>query len=245
MQSIADIHLRLGNLDAARSHYEQSRDHFLALKYLGGAGRVWQGLGMTELIAGRFAEAEQAYTTSFEICGGIQDRECMAPAIVGIAFAQSAQEKFKEAIESYRKAVDRFSALGWREAAARANVGLSQAFLGAGDVDDSMEAAASARHAAITIGSDDVFWRALTAEARALRKKGMVDQAIGTARAAAGIVERMHSAALEKPATPIPADASAALATLAPPPGRRRRSCRCLDLGVTDARASCCARRWR
>ena len=215
LQSIADIHLRLGNLDAARSHYEQSRDHFLALKYLGSAGRVWQGLGMTELIAGRFVEAEQAYTTSFEMCGGIHDRECTAPAIVGIAFAQSAQEKFKEAIESYRKAVDRFSALGWREAAARANVGLSQAFLGAGSVADSMEAATSARHAAITIGSDDVLWRALTAEARALRKKGTLDQAIGTARAAAGIVERMHSAALEKPATPIPADASAAFATLA------------------------------
>ncbi len=215
MQSIADIHLRLGNLDAARGQYEQSRDHFLSVKDMGSAGRVWQGLGMTELVANRFAEAERAYTTSSEICGSVDDPECVAQAIVGLAFAQSSQEKFKDAIESYRKAIDRFTALGRREAAARANVGLSQAFLGAGLVGDSLEAAASARHAAITLEKDDVLWRALTAEARALRRKGTADQAIGTARAAAVVVERMHRMALEKPATSIPSDGSTAWATLA------------------------------
>ena len=215
LQNIGDVHLRLGNVDAARRHFEQSRDHFVALKNPAGVGRVWQNLGMTELLGGRYSEAELAYTNSFETCAAIEDRECTAHAIVGVAFAQSAQEKFKEAVESYRKAIDRFTALGWREAAARANVGLSQALLGAGDVDDSIEAATAARHAAISIESDDVVWRALTAEARALRKKGVTDQAIATARAAAGVVERMHAAAIEKPATAIPSDASTAFATLA------------------------------
>jgi CHAT domain-containing protein/tetratricopeptide (TPR) repeat protein len=215
LQSIADIHLRLGNLDAARGHYEQSRDHFLAIKNMSGAGRVWQGIGMAELIANRFAEAEHAYTTSAEICRGVADREGAAQAIVGLAFAQAAQEKFKEAIESYRKAIDAFVALGWREAAGRANVGLAQAFLGAGNVASSLETAELARHAAIALENDDLLWRALTAEAPALRRKGAADLAIGTARAAAGTVERMYRAAMEKPATSIPSDTTTAFTTLA------------------------------
>ena len=214
LQNIGDVHLRLGNLDAARSHYEQSRDHFLAVKSMSGAGRVWQGIGMAELIANRFAEAEHAYTTSGEICGGVGDREGAAQAVVGLAFAQAAQDKFKEAIESYRRAIEAFWALGRREATARAKIGLAQAFLAAGNVASSLETSASARHDAVALENDDVLWRALTAEARALRRKGS-GLAIGTARAAAGIVERMHRAAMEKPSASIPSDATTAFATLA------------------------------
>jgi tetratricopeptide (TPR) repeat protein len=215
LQNIGDVHLRLRNLDAARSHYGQSRDHFLAVKNMSGAGRVWQGIGMAELITNRFAEAEHAYTTSGEICGRIADDECTAQAVVGLAFAQAAQEKFKQAIESYRKAIDAFWALGRREATARAKVGLAQAFLGAGDIASSLETSASARHDAVALENDDVLWRALTAEARALRWKGSAGLATGTARAAAAIVERMHRAAMEKPSASIPSDTTTAFATLA------------------------------
>lgn len=214
-QSIADVHLRLGNIDAARKLYEESRDHFVAQQNLSGAGRVWQGLGMTELMAGRSDAAEQAYTRSLTICDGIKDPECSAHALVGLAFAQSAQAKFPDAVASYRKAIGAFVALAAREAAARAEIGLSQALVGANDVPAALEAAARARRAAIGLSSDDVLWRALTAEARALRKGGSRDQAVAAARAAAGVVERMHTAALEKPATAIPSDASAVFATLA------------------------------
>ncbi|MGB2718114.1 MAG: CHAT domain-containing tetratricopeptide repeat protein [Vicinamibacterales bacterium] len=214
-QSLGDIHLRLGNADAARKFYEESRDHHLAQKDLSGAGRVWQGLGMTELIAGRVETAEQAYTRSAAICGGVSDAECVAHALVGLGFAQSAQEKYQDAVASYQKGIDGFAALGNREAAARGEIGLSQAFAGIKSFAAALAASERARHAAIALNNDDVLWRALTADARALRKRGEGAQALAAARAAVGVVERMQEAALRKPATTIPSDAEAAFATLA------------------------------
>ena len=214
-QSIADVHLRLGNIDAARKSYEESRDHFIAIQNQSGAGRVWQGLGMTELVAGRLEVAEQAYLRSMTTCDAAEDAECSAHAVVGLGFAQTAQEKFREAISSYKKGIGAFAALQKREAAARAEIGLSQALVGANEIPPAMEAAARARQTAIGFELDDVLWRALTAEARALRKGTDNANALAAARAAAAVVNRMYLAAIEKPATSIPSDASAAFATLA------------------------------
>jgi CHAT domain-containing protein/tetratricopeptide (TPR) repeat protein len=214
-QRIGEVHLRLGNIDAARKHFEESRDHFLFVKDAASAGRVWQGLGMTELVANRFELAEQAYARSIAICTAITDSECSAHAVVGLAFAQSAQEKFPEAVVSYRKAIAEFTELRATEAAARAEIGLSQALAGTGQITAAEEAAARARQAAIGLGSDDVLWRALTAEARAVRKGGAAEKALSIARAGAQVVERMHREALDKPATAIPSDAGEVFATLA------------------------------
>jgi CHAT domain-containing protein len=213
-QSLGDIHLRLGNADAARKFYEESRDHHLAQKNVAGAGRVWQGLGMTELIAGRVEPAEQAYTRSATMCASAADDECVAHALVGLGFAQSAQEKYAEAVASYQKGIAGFTALGNREAAARGEIGLSQAFTGLEDFTAALAASERARHAAIALDNDDVLWRALTADARALRRKGAGSQAVAAARAAVSVVERMQEAALGKPATAIPSDAQAAYASL-------------------------------
>ena len=214
-QSLGDVHLRLANVDAARAHYQESRDHFLATKDPVSAGRVWQGIGMTELIAGRFDQAEQAYGTSMTLCGSAGDAECAAHATVGLGFAQSAQEKYPESVASYRKAIAAFTALGSREAGARAEIGLSQALAGAGELAAAIEASTRARHTAMGINNDDVLWRALTSEARAVRKSGDRARALTIARAAAGVVDAMHAAALEKPATAIPSDAADVFATLA------------------------------
>jgi CHAT domain-containing protein len=67
----------------------------------------------------------------------------------------------------------------------------------------------------MALNNDDIVWRALTAEARALRRSGDRDKALAVARASVGVVERLHEAAVEKPATAIPSDAPAAFATLA------------------------------
>jgi len=213
-QSLGDIHLRLGNADAARRFYEESRDHHLAQKDLAGAGRVWQGLGMTELIAGRVEPAEQAYTRSATMCGGINDEECVAYALVGLGFAQSAQEKYTEAVASYQKGIAGFTALGNREASARGEIGLAQAWAGTRNFRAALVASERARHAAIALNNDDVLWRALTADARTLRKSGEVAQALAAARAAVSVVDGMQEAALRKPATAIPSDAEGAFATL-------------------------------
>ena len=214
-QSIGDIHLRLGNADAARQYYEESRDHFLAVKDASSAGRVWQGLGMTELLAGRVEAAEQAYNRSATICGSVTDAECVAHAAVGLGFAQSAQEKFDDAIASYQKGIAGFTALDARESAARARIGLSEAFTGAHKFASALEASMHARHTAIALDADDVLWRALIADARALRRSGAGKDALAAARAAVSVVEEMQERALRKPATAIPGDTGTAFATLA------------------------------
>ena len=111
LQNIGDTHFRLANLDAARSAYDESRQHFEKQGDLANAGRVWQGTAVTELLSGRFSPAESAYGKSMAACTAataLGDTECIARALVGLAFAQSAQERYDEAIASYRKGIEAF-----------------------------------------------------------------------------------------------------------------------------------------
>jgi CHAT domain-containing protein len=212
-QSIGDVHFRLGNLDAARSSYEESRVHFEAVRDAPNVGRVLQALGLTELVAARFDKAEDLYKRSAATCTAADDGDCAARAIAGLAFAQLAQDKFWDAVASYRKAVGAFDTLRLREEAARSEIGLSQALAGAGDFAGAVEAATRARRASTALANDDVLWRALTAEARAVRKLGDGVRALGTARAAIVVLDRMEAAALDKPGASLPADATEAFAT--------------------------------
>jgi tetratricopeptide (TPR) repeat protein/CHAT domain-containing protein len=214
-QNLGDVHFRLANLEAARRNYEDSRGHFEASKDMASAGRVMQALALTELVAGRHADAEDLYRRSGTTCAAVEDKECAAGATSGFAYAQSAQEKFFDSAVSYRRAISAFNALGHRENAARAEIGLSQALLGAGDVSGALEAAASARRTAVVIENDDVLWRALTAEARAVRKSDDTERALGIAGAAVAAVERLQALALDRPGASVPADAAAALTTFA------------------------------
>jgi tetratricopeptide (TPR) repeat protein len=214
-QSIGDVHFRLANLDAARASYEESRAHFEAVRDLPNVGRVLQAMAITELVAARFDRAEDLYKRSGTICSSADDGECAARAIAGLAFAQSAQERFFEAAASYRKAIEAFTARGLREEAARSEIGLSQALAGAGDFAGGVEAAVRARREGMAIENDDIMWRALTAEARAVRKLGDGERALGISRAAVGVLDRMETAARDKPAASLPVDATGALATFA------------------------------
>ena len=217
-KSIAEVHFRLGNLELARANYEESRGHYEAARDPGNLGRVWQGLGLTELVAADFAAAERAYRRGIDACLAAADRACAAHGITALAFAQSAQDKFQEAIGSYRKAIAEFTALEQREDAARAQIGLSQALNTEGEHAAAIDAARSARRVAVSAGNDDVLWRALTAEAQALRKSQAREggeTALGVARAAVSAIERMEADALAKPATSVPKDATAGLATFA------------------------------
>ena len=103
---------------------------------------------VTEIVAARFDRAADLYKRSGAICTSADDGDCAARAIAGLAFAQSAQERFFDAAASYRKAIDAFTALRLREEAARSEIGLSQALAGAGDFAGGVEAAARARHEA-------------------------------------------------------------------------------------------------
>ncbi len=214
-QSIGDVHFRLANIDAARASYEESRGHFEAVGDQPNVGRVLQATAITELVAARFDRAEELYKRSGTICTSADDGECAARSIAGLAFAQSAQDRFFEAAASYRKAIEAFTARGLREEAARSEIGLSQALAGAGDFAGGVEAAVRARREAMALESDDIMWRALTAEARAVRKLGDGERALGISRAAVGVLDRIETAARDKPATSLPGDATGAVATYA------------------------------
>jgi tetratricopeptide (TPR) repeat protein len=214
-QNIGEVHFRLGNLDAARTSYEESRSLFEAVKDMPNVGRVLQGSAITELVASRFAPAEDLYKRSATTCTAADDGDCAARAVAGLAYAQLAQDKFWDAAASYRKAIAAFQGLGLRDEAARSEIGLSQALAGAGDFAGGVEAAARARREAVALETDDVLWRALTAEARAVRKLGDGERALGVARAAIGVLDQLELAARDKPAASLPVDATGALATFA------------------------------
>ena len=214
-QNLGDVHVRLGNLDAARATFAEARAHFEAVRDMPNVGRVMQGSALVDLVAGRFVQAEDHYRRSGTICTAADDGECAARAAAGLAYAQAAQENFWEAAATYRRAIDAFAALGRQEDAARSEVGLSQALVGAGDIAGGIEAAIRARQSAVALPSDDVLWRALTAEARAVRKKGEKDRALGAAQAALRVLDRLEAAALDRPGASLAADTAAALATFA------------------------------
>ncbi len=218
LQNLGDVHFRLGNLDAARSAYDESRLHFEKAGDLANAGRVWQGTGVTELMSVRLAQAEAAYRKSSAACSAAQpqtDAECVARALVGLAFAQSAQEHYDEAITSYRKSIDAFTGLKAGEAVGRARVGLAEALSGKEEYAAAIVEATSARHAALALDVDDLFWRAQVSVARAERKLGRKSAALATARTAVSAVHRMASAALDRPGQAVPRDTAAAFATTA------------------------------
>jgi CHAT domain-containing protein/tetratricopeptide (TPR) repeat protein len=214
-QNIGEVHFRLGNLDAARASYEESRGHFEAIRDMPNVGRVLQGLALTELVAARFAIAEDLYKRSSATCAKADDPDCAARAVAGLAFAQTAQDKFWEAGASYRQAIEAFKNLNLREETARSEVGLSEALAGAGDYAGAIEAATGAHREAVGIENDDVLWRALTAEARAIRRLGDRPRALGVSRAAILTLDRLEAAALDRPASSLPADATRAFATFA------------------------------
>jgi len=213
--SIGDVHFRLGNLDNARAALVESRAHFEAVKHLSHAGRAWQGLALVDLVASRFTLAEDEYRKSSDTCGVAGDQECVASAIAGLAFAQTAQGKFKEGIASYKKAIEGFTNLKRVEQAARAEIGMSRALAGSGVYAPALEAASQARRAAEALQNDDVLWRAQVAEAEALRHLRDRPKALIAATGAVAAVDRLLEIAKVRPSAPVARDSSSAFAMLA------------------------------
>jgi tetratricopeptide (TPR) repeat protein len=213
--SIGDVHFRLGNVDSARLALDEARGHFEATKDLVNAGRAWQAVALTDLAASRFTLSEEEYRKSAAMCASAANKECEASAIVGLAFAQAQQEKYKEGIASYTTAIEAFVQLTRPEQAARARIGLSQALLGSGAFEAAVAAAERARTDAVAIGSDDVLWRALVAQANGLRRLRERPAAIEAATAAVAAVDRLLAVARIRPSAPVARDSASAFAMLA------------------------------
>ncbi len=215
LHSIGEIHFRLGNTDAARAAYQESRQLFEKAGDLGSAGRALQGAALTELVAGLYPAAEKAYTESIAACTTGKDPECIARAQVGLAYALAAQEKFDDAVTWYTRSLIAFTELKMEEAGARARLGLAEALYGRGDYEKALEQAVAARRTAVALETDDVLWRALVSVAGTERKLAKPDLALGSARAAVLTVERMAVAALDRPGQAAPADSATAYGALA------------------------------
>jgi CHAT domain-containing protein len=136
----------------------------------------------------------------------------VAVANVGLAFAQSAQDKFVEATASYRRGIEMFTAQRRFEAAARAEIGLSAALLGNKEAKLALEAAERARRAAVELENDDVLWRARLAEARGLRSLGQRPPALEAVAAAAEAVDRLVQSATLRPSARVSRDSAAVFA---------------------------------
>ena len=213
--SLGDVHVRLGNLDLARGLFEQSRAQFERLGDLPNVGHAWQAMGRTDLLAGRFATAEDVFARSSDVCSEGGDPECVAHATVGGAFAQSLQQHHTQAVTSYRKAIALFTTLKKREDAARAEIGLSQALTGSGEYAGAVAAARHAQSEGAAIGQEDVVWRALAANARAERRLTNSTAALAASKDAVSHVERMAQRAFDGLGDQPSADSAGAYALLA------------------------------
>jgi CHAT domain-containing protein len=218
-KSIGEVHFRLGNLAVARSNFDQARAHYDALHDTANVGRVWHAIGLTDLVAQRFTQAEQDYGNSMAACStgpaSQQDPDCIARGLVGIAFAQAAEQRYELAVASYRRGIAAFYTLKRAEDAARAEVGLSQALYGMKNYVAALAAAAQARDHAAGLRRDDVLWRALVAEARADRAVANRKRAMDAARSAVAAIQRLAAEYEELPIEPVAADTTNAFALLA------------------------------
>src|SRR5262249_49351641 len=166
LESIGEVHFRLGNTDQARTAFDEARR--LVDADPGTSAQLYASLGLTELVAGRFDAALADYTESRARFVKAKDAESAGRAWVGIGFAQAAREKWDEAIAAYNSAIRELE--GKDDARARAFLGLSLAQTGAGDDTAALESARKVLTVAEALKSQDLSWRGNVRAGEALTK---------------------------------------------------------------------------
>lgn len=170
LESIGELQYRLGNVDQARSAFDEARRVADARNDFLSAGRLFGDLGLTELVAGNFDAALADYVESRGRYEKGKSPDGAARAWVGIGFSHTALEKYTEAIAAYRTAIAALDAQQLDEESARAWLGLSMAQSGAGDFDAALESARRVRRAADNGLGRDLTWRAAVREGEVLRR---------------------------------------------------------------------------
>lgn len=197
LESIGDIHFRLGNIDRARAAFDEARrlaDPVPAL-----AARIYGELGLTEIVAGRFETAIADYTESRARYELAKNPSGVGQAWTGIGFSHAAREKFADAIPAYRTAIRIFEAERENESAGRAWLGLSLAQSGALDHAAALESAGKVRVIAAGVRSDDLAWRAEVRAGEVLRKLARGDEALTAFRTAMTAIDRLAADAPVNP----------------------------------------------
>src|SRR4051812_1689956 len=192
LESIGELYYRLGNVDQARTNFEEAR----SLSILpDDVGRVSAKLGLSELVAGRYDAALAAYTDSRAKFEKASDAANIPRAWVGIGFSHAAREKWPDAMTAYRTAIRMFDDQKMTEDSARAWLGLSLAQSGTGDFAAALESARTVAVAAAKVGSDDLVWRAAVRAGEALRKLDRLADARAEFDRAIAAIETLAAAA--------------------------------------------------
>lgn len=197
LESIGDLHFRLGNTDQARASFDEARR--LADRDVDAAGRLFGSLGLTEIIAGRFDAALANYTESRTRFEAGKRAEGVAHAWVGIGFSHAAREKYADAMTAYRTAIRMFEEQKVDDGAARAWLGLSLAQSGAAEHSAALESAQKVRAVAVRLKSEDLAWRADVRAGEILRKLSRVDEARRSFQGAITTIERLAADAPTNP----------------------------------------------
>jgi tetratricopeptide (TPR) repeat protein len=178
LESIGELHYRLGNVDQARGAFDEARRISDERHDPATAGRLLGDLGLTELVAGKFEAALADYTESRGRFEKAQNPEGVARAWVGIGFSQTALENFADAITAYRIGIRLLDEQKLEEESARAWLGLSMAQSGAGELPAALESAQHvARAAAAPKSPRDLKWRAAVRIGEVQRQLNHLDEA--------------------------------------------------------------------
>ena len=197
LESIGDIHFRLGNIDQARSAFDEARRLADAVPLI--AGRVFGELGLTEIVAGRFDAALADYSESRTRYETAQNVSGVARAWTGIGFSHTAREKYADAMPAYRTAIRLFEGEHENESAGRAWLGLSLAQSGAADDPAALESAEKVRTIAAGVSSEDLAWRAHVRVGEVLHKLSRGDEALRSFQDAITIIDRLAADAPTNP----------------------------------------------
>ena len=191
LESVGELHYRLGNTDQARAAFDEARKLSDDRHDPGSAGRLLFNLGLTELSAARPDPALADYVESRARFETAQQPEGVAHAWVGIGFSQTAREQYPAAIAAYRNAIASFESLHLPEERGRALLGLSFAQSDSGDVAAALDSARRAREIADASPNDELKWRSRVREGESLRKLARLDEAERAFLDAIGLIQRM------------------------------------------------------
>src|SRR5260221_39323 len=232
LESIGDIHFRLGNIDQARSAFDEARRLADAVPLV--AGRVFGELGLTEIVAGRFDAALADYSESRRRYETAKNVSGVGPAWAGIGFSHTAGEKYGGAMPAYRTAIRLFEGEHENESAGRAWLGLSLAQSGAADDPAALESAEKVRTIAAGVSSEDLAWRAHVRVGEVLHKLSRGDEALRSFQDAITIIDRLAAGPAVRLADCLAEAAQRRRRAARRVPRRRRRNAHRVDRARRD-----------
>ncbi len=187
LESIGEVHFRLGNVDQARAAFDEARHLVDADPDL--SAQLLSSLGLTELVAGHYDAALVDYTESRARFVKAKDAASAARSWIGVGFAQAAREKWDESIAAYNNAIRELE--GHDEDRARAWLGLSLAQSGAGDNTAGLESARRVVSTADALKNQELAWRGGVRAGEALTRLARLDEARAAFQSAIDIVNRI------------------------------------------------------